>query len=288
MTKPPRPGNPAKSRNAPRAKENQGGAVPQQNQEKPSKRSAPELRPSWLSSIKVAINKRRDQIEARKKQRHAEDPNFEVARATYIIAAFTFATVIVAGIQGKFLFDANEATKAIQRAFVYPDTYLAAADPIGTLAVQVKWANSGNTPTRDLINFAKTQVLDEPMTNNFKFTETDETGNPYPQDKYVTYFIGPHASQGSQFVRVPGNALQDFKDKKPIYFWGLVRYYDVFGSTHHVTRFCQQIVGFGTPKASSQPVDANVPTQAVSVPAQFNACPIGNCADDECRRQGVP
>jgi hypothetical protein len=105
------------------------------------------------------------------------------------------------------------------------------------LAVQPRWKNSGNTPTKNLT-----------IRVNWK-----PPGGELDQDHYVfaenehKMFLGPSGIEGSQFIEM-GNEINDliddgkggFQDPLPkLFVWGRADYEDVFGK-HHFTQWCYQ------------------------------------------------
>ena len=135
------------------------------------------------------------------------------------------------------------------------------------------WQNSGETPTINLRLVADAEIRDAPLPVPFAF----------PARAPGRGLLGPKAnSLGGPGPSPPAPPIsaQDIADsvagKKYIYFWGWVRYFDVFPNTpEHVTMFCWLITTTGDPFAFD-------PANPASLSFAYLHTSYGNCADEEC------
>lgn len=82
--------------------------------------------------------------------------------------------------------------------------------------------------------------------------------------------IGPKASVESIFVPVAAAARAELATGHVMLLYGVARYRDIVSGKPHVTRYCKAINFIGENQVG------------------FLDCKIGNCADEECKSQGVP
>lgn len=134
--------------------------------------------------------------------------------------------------------------------------------------------NSGDTPTRNTRMHSKCVVLDKPLALGFDFDyQTTEIGTALLGPNFETQGgIAPNPSE-------PAISPQDIADvqagTKFMYFWGWVRYSDVFpGTPRYLSRYCWQLMPIG---------DAFIaePTQEQMVKFPTVLHREGNCIDDE-------
>lgn len=109
-----------------------------------------------------------------------------------------------------------------------PDSYEAFPNLyITRFAVQPRWKNSGNTPTRNMTIQTNWQVPDIER----RYTFVNEP---------VPFFIGPQAVEGSEFVEITGtqmiidHSFNPIGDEPLILFWGRGDYEDIFGGKHFI------------------------------------------------------
>jgi len=207
------------------------------------------------------------------------------AIATVIIAAFTFTLWIATKTQSEL---SREAFIADKRAFVFAGGIAPFYEPdVATghfnWRIGVTWKNSGDTPTRNLRLYVDGFLSNVPISPTFDFSQASAAVPPGPG------MLGPKMDGvAGQAPHMPGRGLtpQDVLDmqtgSKFFYVWGWARYWDVLPNTpEHLTRFCWQITAAGNPFTFNPIVDPN------SV-RFFNIYqPRGNCADDECKLQGL-
>jgi hypothetical protein len=128
----------------------------------------------------------------------------------------------------------------LERAFVFPKDF----------AVNWRWyldnenkfwwsirpifENAGSSATVDMTTNLNFALLDNPIPPNFSFPLAADTHNA---------LIGPKANILGGQLNIDGIDLAAIRDgTKHFYFWGLVRYNDVFdGTDEHITTFCRYI-----------------------------------------------
>jgi len=205
--------------------------------------------------------------------RHLGNPKTLIPNLTFLaVAIYTALT----GFQLKI---AQESLTDSQRAFMFPDTFWTYTwikpDRVG---MQILWKNSGNTPTRNLTVWIVTTNLQRKLDSSFSFPD-NIPAKPNDKSLWVRSFVGPQADFSSQIVAVAYNPKSPIDSgHQYIYFWGWARYNDIFDSkTVHLTRFCEEIYAI-----IPDPKNIALPT------AYARQCNYGNCADDECRAEGIP
>lgn len=138
------------------------------------------------------------------------------------------------------------------------------------------WQNSGNTPTKNMMTMVAAELLPDPIDANFDFTKT--VTSPHPA------LIGPRSG-------IRGGSARDFSvadledvaaGKRYLYLWGCATYDDVFqGTKGHITRYCITL-GVGGDLRTRPGPDGKIKALF-----NFGHHVRGNCADDECRIQGL-
>jgi hypothetical protein len=131
------------------------------------------------------------------------------------------------------------------------------------------WANTGDTPTRDLNVVVNRAILDSPL---------DESYNFVAERQAIPALLPAHGVIGSETFDVFGDELQKIQfGKKHLYIWGVAWYRDVFPeSPEHITKFCVVATNLtGDPKLAwdkdKNPFDV-----------QFFNYPRHNCSDSNC------
>ena len=208
------------------------------------------------------------------------------ALATIIIAAFTCTLWIATSQQAQLT---REAFIADKRAFVFAAGVQAMYEPdVGTghfnWRVMPIWQNSGDTSTQDLQLYSDCFFSNAPIPANFDFNYLDPLQGP------GTGMLGPKGSSAAgQSPHIPHQAAltpQDILDiqngRKFFYLWGWARYSDRMpGTPQRITRYCWRILATGNPLLFNPVVDPNG-VRFVNVYERR-----GNCADEECTRQGL-
>lgn len=209
--------------------------------------------------------------------------NAITALATIIIAAFTATLWSATTRQAKLT---KEALVADKRAFISFKGIFGYWEKDEAMQ-QYNWRfratmeNTGETPTVHLTIHTACELRNTQLPADFQFVDNSPVG---------TGLLGPKASsQGGIAPMPPAAALtpQDLHDvqlgRKFLYLWGWARYNDVFpGTERHLTRFAWAVMVAG------DPFNYDPQTPAANTLGFSNLyLPTGNCADDECRVQGL-
>ena len=104
-------------------------------------------------------------------------------------------------------------------------------------AIQPRWKNGGNTPTRNMTINVRFQRVTDHMRPDYLY-----------QDLAESFFIAPKAIEPSVFIEIPTGDAQAIieHDLDPIgvpstlLIWGRAYYEDVFGHAHS-TEWCRQV-----------------------------------------------
>jgi hypothetical protein len=123
--------------------------------------------------------------------------------------------------------------------------------------------NSGNTPTRDLYFYTGIKKIDRNEVKNFNFR--DPIGVTYTPS-----LIGPRGTMNAGMVLLKGEDAEALGPlSSPVWMiWSTIHYKDIFHN-QRLTEYCAEAV-------SSLMQDGQV------TGLNFEACPIHNCADEEC------
>jgi len=153
-----------------------------------------------------------------------------------------------------------------------PDDLL--GDPI-TYTFRPVWQNSGNTQTKNMVTMVAIELSDSIISDQFDFTAAKTATQPA--------LIGPKSQirGGTERPITAAEMVEVAAGKKFLYLWGWARYEDIFPDTKpHLTRYCTQVRAAGD--LLSRPAKDR-PGAFI----HFSIHPRGNCADDECRLQGL-
>ena len=208
------------------------------------------------------------------------------ALGTIIIAAFTATLWFATSRQAQLT---REAFIADKRAFVFASGIQSFYEPDTTTnqfnwRLAPLWQNSGDTPTRSLRIYTDCFFSNVAIQPNFDFNYVDPNSPP------GTGMLGPKMpSTGGQAPHLPHQPAltpQDVLDiqngRKFFYLWGWARYSDTLpGTPARLTRFCWRIVPSGNPLTFNPLVNPNS-VRFISLHEVR-----GNCADEECRLQGL-
>jgi len=173
---------------------------------------------------------------------------------------------------------AKDALIKVQRAFVIidtvPDMQPIEANGNQSILFNFYMENFGITPTRKTtahINWATDQNA---LPDNFAFPDAWKAGVPHNNTQTV---IGPKTKAPLNAGPIPKATIAKvFNHQMHLYFYGWVRYSDVFDNTpRHVTKFCYEMI----------PVEGKVHLQTGEVRASYQLATCGrfNCNDEECR-----
>ena len=179
--------------------------------------------------------------------------------AALIVGAFTFTLWLATRNHARHMEHMVGVTKSIQRAFVFvegfnyelttmadtldlgarellPEFYKSMPEMFITrFAIQPRWKNSGNTPTKNMA--IQTNWCGPPSTIPPQFV--------YEQSP-VPFFLAPKAIEAGEFIEIRGTqSIIDhgltFQGDEPLFFvWGRATYEDTFGQDHFV-EWCYRI-----------------------------------------------
>jgi hypothetical protein len=137
------------------------------------------------------------------------------------------------------------------------------------------WMNTGNTPTRNMLNHVSMAWPTSALPDNWHFPDYWNRGAPR---LLAPLCAAPHATVEGQDIVVPVDIIADvIAGHKFLYFWGWATYDDVFPTTNrHVTRFAVRIVIGGDARNSDR------------ISFAYRHLGQYNCSDEECERQGFP
>ncbi len=181
----------------------------------------------------------------------------------------------------------------VQRAFMFPRGIdfepitsarltgdLSGTRPIAWQA-RVKWENSGNTPTRDLLISTNCVTSFEPIAEPYTITATDEQHHFLVKNE-VGFVFGPkQTNYAGPCALNPLIIVFHQLDWIHFYVFGTARYRDVIDpGTIHLTEYCFELRIKGIIEAGPHDVPG-VPT--LNSTASF--CAKHNCADDECEKE---
>ncbi len=180
----------------------------------------------------------------------------------------------------------RQALVAVQRAFVFPTEIQLKSLPIPTQGREVvlfhpTYENSGATPTENLYQYFKVELVNRESIRSFNM-------DPPSSTKFVFTVMGPHSTApGGQDYLPMTDALSIGRlDRPDAVAFGELHYQDVFGASH-VTKFCTDYQSVTVEPASTQALTTQTSSaQPAPVAQQYQvfaqACPVHNCADDEC------
>jgi hypothetical protein len=106
---------------------------------------------------------------------------------------------------------------------------------ITRFAIFPRWKNSGSTPTKNMVIWAKYDGPNTPVIPNF---DTNFSGN--------IFFLAPNAVEISEIMQIPSArklvdwGMRPVGDAPQILIWGRADYEDVFGARHFV-EWCYEL-----------------------------------------------
>jgi hypothetical protein len=182
----------------------------------------------------------------------------------------------------------------VQRAFMFPrgvdlervTSARLTGDLTGTKPIawqaRVKWENSGNTPTKNLIISTNCVTTSGPVAEPYTITATDEQKGHFLVNNEVAFVFGPkQMNYAGPCVLHPIIILFHQLDWLHFYVYGSARYRDVIDpETIHLTEYCFELLIRGNYQTGYYDVQGVPP---LSSTASF--CAKHNCADDECDKE---
>jgi hypothetical protein len=206
-----------------------------------------------------------------------------VAFYTEVLAWFTALLAATAFVQGAFLYVANRnaerAFVASRRAFVYvpdiaPSWERNPETGVVWYGFRPRWANAGETQTRDMVCRVNAEYRDDFLPIGFDFAASHGPAMPHT--------LGPKSVSTGGLARSFSDAemREIVAGRKFLFLWGWAEYSDIFpGTPRHISRYCAQVRAFGDP---SNPEGGPTVFNIV-----FYVHLRGNCSDDECAAQGL-
>lgn len=146
-------------------------------------------------------------------------------------------------------------------------------DPEQSWRFRVSWANTGTTPTQNMMMYIGGIVSETMLPTDYDFT-AEEGGLAAP----VPGSMGPHSTVQSGVFPRPSQAAITLTQARAmgagnlhLYVWGSAKYRDVFpGSKPHITRFAWEIIA------------SDIRGEPPVVTFGNGYLIRGNCTDDEC------
>lgn len=213
--------------------------------------------------------------------------NAVIAVFTIVIAVASVSYGVVALFQWCAMQESNETNRealvSVQRAFVFlgsatPVRIVGRDHKVESYVFKFEWNNSGVTPTKKMTGHVSFDLRRDKLPVDFAFPDIWHEGQT---QVYEPLFIAPHGFLSADSDQIPINGVQAMLAKQAhIYFWGWVRYRDIFDKTpEHVSKFCVEWTGFA---GTGDPFDLN---QTISPVPVLSACTDNKrstCYDEQC------
>lgn len=235
----------------------------------------------------------RIEIRAIKLERRKFCLDFAGVIGLWIAAAVGIAAILFASRDADTSNTTNrEAFTAVQRAFIVvsglkEEEIKDASGKITAIRFTPTIRNSGNTPARDI-----QWVALNPFNTGFdpNLRQLGSINSPPDPDTFIQVpsqfyavgkgYLGPHDTLplGPEFP-INDRTFQRSLSGVGKFYFGSIRYVDVFSNKQRITKYCYSINNF----TDSGGFEAKGPTVvAPSVRPFPNLCPHWNCADDQC------
>jgi hypothetical protein len=105
------------------------------------------------------------------------------------------------------------------------------------LVIIPKWENSGDTPTKNMLNYVSWGLFVKDIPAGFDFPDQGD-------EERIPILIPPHAiiySGSLEFNKAQIDKV--ISGEKRLFLWGYAEYNDVFaGTNRHRTEFCNEVV----------------------------------------------
>jgi hypothetical protein len=161
---------------------------------------------------------------------------------TWLLSFFTLGLFIYTArlwkATGELVQESRSSLQSTQRAFVFikilevlnlPDTK--------KLIIIPQWENSGDTPTKNMLNHVNWALFEKDLPTDFDFP--DLAG-----EERTPALIGPHAIQYASPLEIDAQHIDAaIAGTGHLYIWGWAEYDDVFpGTSRHRTEFCNEVL----------------------------------------------
>ena len=195
----------------------------------------------------------------------------------FITLGFTALAAVAAAVQAWL---SRLGLVHTQRAFVFLKEFEAFPFPDRPLIkVMPKWENSGQTPTRRMVNHVNWRFFEGDIPSDYDFPDTQGEAT-------VPVLIGPGGTVFTTSLDISASLLERAARREGrIYLWGWTDYDDVFENTpRHRTEFCYEMVVLQLASAGNVS-SGNAPRQTA---IQFRVHGRYNGADNECMKKAAP
>jgi hypothetical protein len=197
------------------------------------------------------------------------EANFWISLGTWVLAFAAIAAYVESCEERKI---SRDALYSVQRAFLIPETLIAVpVQGTGDVFIGPPIANSGTTPAYHTQVSVSDCFRTAPLPASFSF--------PLQEPQQTSIMIGPKDSQFITGLRMSRASLYGVQTGQfTIYFWGVIRYRDIFYPRvpEHVTMYCVQLFG----------VDGDLNTGNITM--RTRTCLQHNCTDEECHELPYP
>lgn len=114
----------------------------------------------------------------------------------------------------------------------------------------ISWKNTGNTPTKDLVNHTSARFEASDIPNGFRYPDVWIDGRP---QIYISNALAPGYSMIGETIPIAVVQLREIKEgRKFFHIYGWVDYNDIFADTpRHRTEYCVQVTVPGEPHMPS-------------------------------------
>jgi hypothetical protein len=214
--------------------------------------------------------------------RNPQNSNAIMAIFTILLFSATAAYTGIALLQWAAMRKSNEINRqslvSIQRAFAVATGIEVTKranfkGEITGLEFTIKLENAGVTPTRFMTTHHSFMFFPTPLTDTYNFPDVWDESEPHLT---VRATMGPKGVASMSPSVVSADVIQDVMNRKKfLYFWGWIKYHDIFPDTpEHLTRYCIQVTGF-----EGEVLVQNSPMKVLSSNC-FQT--HSNCYDEEC------
>lgn len=169
-------------------------------------------------------------------------PDWWMVIPTWLLAFFTLGLFIYTArlwrATGQLVQESRNSLESTQRAFVFIKTFEVRNIPDPKkLIILPQWENSGDTPTKNMLNHVNWAYFEHDLPDDFDFPD-------FSGEERTPTLIGPHATQYTSPLEIDAQHIDSvIAGKQRIYIWGWAEYDDVFSATsRHRTEFCNEVL----------------------------------------------